>query len=330
MQVTSSASPVRGTGRFVTQREAALLMMLLAMAIVAPFFLFPFFIMKVMCFALFASAYNLLFGYAGLLAFGHAALFGSAAYITAHAARSWGLTPELAILTGTLGATLLGALFGWLAIRRQGLYFAMITLALAQIVYFYALQAPWTYGEDGIQGVPRGYLFGIIDLSNTINMYVVVTVIFLIGFAVIHRVITSPFGEALRAIRDNEPRAISLGYDVDRMKWMAFVISAAFSGLAGGMKAIVFQLASLVDVYFLTSGDVLLMVLIGGIGTVTGPLVGAGILVAMQNYLAPLGSYVLIVQGVIFILCVLIFRKGIVGTAVSLLRRRSKAEERHL
>lgn len=297
----------------VQGRESVVFLGLLAVGLAAPFVLYPIFVMKVLCFALFACAYNLLFGYVGLLAFGHAAFFGGGAYVAAHAAKAWGVTPELAILAGTAVAALLGVVIGWLAIRRQGLYFAMITLALAQIVYFYAIQAGWTMGEDGIQTGPRGRLFGLIDLNDPMAMYFVTLFIFLLGFAVIHRTIRSPFGQALKAVRENEPRAISLGYNTNRLKSMAFVLSAGISGLAGSTKAIVFQLASLTDVFFSTSGDVLLMVLIGGIGTVLGPLLGAAALVTMLNYLASYGAWVFVIQGAIFVACVLFLRKGLVG-----------------
>ncbi|HYV89938.1 MAG TPA: branched-chain amino acid ABC transporter permease [Candidatus Polarisedimenticolia bacterium] len=280
----------------------------------APYFIYPVFLMKVLCFALFACAYNLLFGYTGLLGFGHAAFFGAASYVAAYTAKFWNVTPEVAIVLGTAVAGLFGLVFGWLAIRRQGLYFAMITLALAQIVYFYALQSPWTHGEDGIQSVPRGHAFGLIDVSGTISMYFFVLAVFAIGFGILYRAIHSPFGRALKAIRENEPRAVSLGYDTDRFKLLAFTLSAALSGLAGGTKAIVLQVASLADLHYGMSGDVLLMVLIGGIGTVMGPIAGAVVLVAMQEYLAPLGSWVTIIQGSVFVACVLSFRKGLVGT----------------
>ncbi|MDO8359064.1 MAG: branched-chain amino acid ABC transporter permease, partial [Devosia sp.] len=269
--------------------------------------------MKVLCLALFASAYNLIFGYVGLLAFGHAAFYGASAYVAAYAAAQWGLPPELSILSGIAVATALGALFGWLAIRRQGLYFAMITMALAQIVYFYILQAPWTHGEDGIQGVPRGKLFGLIDLNDTMAMYFFVLVVFLAGFAFVYRVIHSPFGQVLKSIRENEPRAVSLGYSTDRFKLIAFTLSAMLAGLAGGTNAIVFQIASLADVHFSTSADVLLMTLVGGVGTLLGPVVGAVIVATLQKELAFLGGWVLVIQGAIFILFVLFVRKGVVG-----------------
>jgi branched-chain amino acid transport system permease protein len=269
--------------------------------------------MKVMCFALFACAFNLLIGFGGLLSFGHAMFLGSAGYAAAHAAKVWGLTPELAILFGTACAGLLGYVAGLLAIRRQGIYFAMITLALAQMVFFFSLQAKFTGGEDGIQAVPRGHLFGLVDLSNVYAMYAVVLVIFLIGFGIVYRAIHSPFGQVLKAIRENEPRATSLGYDTDKFKHLAFVLSATLAGMAGATKAIVFQLASLTDVHWSMSGEVVLMTLLGGMGTVFGPVVGAAVIISMQNYLAQLGAWVTIVQGVIFVICVLAFRRGIVG-----------------
>ena len=281
--------------------------------IVAPFFIYPVFMMKVMCFALFACAFNLLIGFGGLLSFGHAMFLGSAGYASAHAAKIWGFTPELAILFGTACATGLGFLAGLLAIRRQGIYFAMITLALAQMVFFFALQAPFTGGEDGIQAVPRGSLFGLVDLTEPLAMYSVVLVVFLAGFLLIYRVVHSPFGQVLKAIRENESRAISLGYDTDRYKLLAFVLSAGLSGAAGATKSIVFQLASLTDVYWTMSGEVVLMTLLGGLGTIFGPVVGAAIIITMQNYLAQLGAWVTVVQGVIFVICVLAFRRGIIG-----------------
>jgi branched-chain amino acid transport system permease protein len=281
--------------------------------LVLPFVVYPFFLMKVLCFALFACAFNLLLGYGGLLSFGHAAYFGMASYVSAHAAKEWGLTPELAILSGTAAAALLGLVFGALAIRRQGIYFAMVTLAFAQMVYFFALQAPFTGGEDGIQAVPRGDLFGVIPLSAGINMYWLVAAIFLAGVLFIHRVIHSPFGQVLKAIRENEPRAVSLGYRVNHYKLMVFVLSASLAGVAGATKAIAIQLASLTDVQWQMSGEVVLMTLLGGMGTVFGPMVGAAIVVTMQNYLAPFGAWVTVTQGVIFVVCVLLFRSGIVG-----------------
>ena len=296
-----------------------------AMAIglaIAPAVVYPVFMMKVMCFALFACAFNLLLGFGGLLSFGHAMFLGSAGYVCAHAAKVWGLTPELAILAGTASAALLGWLSGMLAIRRQGIYFAMITLALAQMVFFFSLQAPFTGGEDGIQAVPRGHLFGLISLDQPMAMYAVVLVIFLGGFGLIYRVIHSPFGQVLKAIRENEQRAISLGYDTDRVKLVAFVLSATLAGLAGATKAIVFQLASLTDVHWSMSGEVVLMTLLGGMGTVFGPVVGAALIVTMQNYLAQLGAWVTVVQGAIFVICVLAFRRGFVGELLAWRERR--------
>jgi branched-chain amino acid transport system permease protein len=286
---------------------------LVGLGLVAPLLVYPGFAMNVLCLALFASAFNLLLGYAGLLSFGHAAFLGSAAYVTGHAARAWGLTPELAILAGTATATALGALFGALAIRRAGIYFAMITMGFAQVVYFLAVQLPWTGGEDGLQGIPRGRLLGVVPLEGSLAMYYFVYAVFLAGFAVILRAIHSPFGHVLRAIRENEPRALSLGYDVNRYKLLAFVLSAALSGLAGSLKALAFQFASLSDVHWHLSGAVVLMTLLGGLGTVMGPSVGALLVVALENYLAALGSWVTVLTGVVFVACVLAFRRGIVG-----------------
>jgi branched-chain amino acid transport system permease protein len=294
---------------------------MVALLLVAPLFVYPIFLMKVLCFALFASAFNLLIGYVGLVSFGHAAFFGGAAYITGHAAKVWGFPPELAILAGTAAAALLGLGFGLLAIRRQGIYFAMITLALAQMIFFVSLQAPFTGGEDGIQAVPRGVMFGFLDLGDIETLYFVVLAIFLGGFLLIYRIIHSPFGHVLRAIRENEPRAVSLGYKVDHYKLLAFVLSAALAGLAGGTKTIVFQLASLTDVHWTMSGEVILMTLLGGLGTVFGPAVGALVLVSLQNYLAQIGSWVTVVQGTIFVICVLTFRRGIIGELGRLLKR---------
>ncbi|WP_244485464.1 branched-chain amino acid ABC transporter permease [Pseudolabrys sp. Root1462] len=289
--------------------------------IVAPFFTYPLFLMQAMCFALFACAFNLLIGYVGLLSFGHALYFGWASYVCAYAAKGWGLTPELAILLGTLTAAVLGLVAGSLAIRRQGIYFAMITLALAQMMYFVALRAKFTGGEDGIQAVPRGYLFGLIDLRNTTAMYIVVLVIFLAGFFLIYRIIHSPFGEVLKAIRENEPRAISLGYRTERYKLIAFVLSASLAGLAGSTKAITLQIASLTDVNWPMSGEVVLMTLVGGLGTIFGPVVGAFVILFMQFKLSVVGEWVLVIQGVIFVTCVLLFRRGIVGEIAALFKR---------
>ncbi|MCB2024161.1 MAG: branched-chain amino acid ABC transporter permease [Burkholderiaceae bacterium] len=312
------AERARAEGRL--HRNVFLLMV--AVLVAAPFVgIYPVFMMKVMCFALFACAFNLLLGFGGLLSFGHAMFLGMAGYVSAHAAKVWGLTPELAILVATLCAAALGWVAGLLAIRRQGIYFAMITLALAQMVFFFSLQAPFTGGEDGIQAVPRGKLFGLIDLSQPMAMYAVVLVVFLGGFLLIYRIVHSPFGQVLKAIRENEPRTVSLGYDADKFKHRAFVLSAALAGMAGATKAIVFQLASLTDVHWSMSGEVVLMTLVGGMGTIFGPVVGAAVIVTMQNYLAELGAWVTVVQGVIFVLCVLLFRRGIVGEIGNLLKK---------
>jgi branched-chain amino acid transport system permease protein len=304
------------------QADTIAFVVMVAGLIVAPFFTYPLFLMQAMCFALFACAFNLLIGYVGLLSFGHALYFGWASYLSAYAAKSWGLTPELAILTGTATAALLGLLAGALAIRRQGIYFAMITLALAQMMYFFALQAKFTGGEDGIQGVPRGLLFGLIDLRNEAAMYIVVLVIFLAGFLFIYRIIHSPFGEVLKAIRENEPRAISLGYQTDRYKLVAFVLSATLAGAAGATKAIVLQLASLTDVNWPMSGEVVLMTLVGGLGTIFGPVVGSFVILLMQYKLSVVGEWVLVIQGVIFVACVLLFRRGVIGELANRLRIR--------
>lgn len=279
----------------------------------APFFIYPIFVMKVLCFALFACAFNLLLGYAGLLSFGHATFFGGAAYFTAYTVKQWGVPPELGILIGVAGAALLGLVMGFVAIRRQGIYFAMITLALSYMFYFFCLQAEFTQGEDGIQSVPRGYLFGILDLSNSFNMYYFVLAVFLIGVLITWRFINSPFGMILKSIRENEQRAISLGYSVARYKLGAFVMSAALAGLAGAVKALVFQFATLTDVAWQMSGEVILMTLLGGIGTLIGPLFGAGFVATLENYLALSEFPVTIITGIVFMVCVLLFRRGVVG-----------------
>ncbi|HYM30099.1 MAG TPA: branched-chain amino acid ABC transporter permease [Candidatus Cybelea sp.] len=298
---------------------------LIALALVAPAVVYPVFLMKALCFALFALAFNLLIGYVGLLSFGHAAFFGGAAYITAHTVKVLGWSPELGILAGVLAATAMGVVIGALAIRRQGIYFAMITLALSQMVYFYALQAKFTHGEDGIQAVPRLPMFGFIHIHNDLTLYYVVLAIFLFGFWIVYRTIHSPFGQVLKAIRENEPRAISLGYNVERYKLLAFVLSTALAGLAGATKSIVFQLASLTDVQWQMSGEVVLMTLVGGLGTVFGPVVGAFVVVTMQTYLAEYGEWVQVIQGVIFVIVVLLFRRGIVGEILALWRRQRPA-----
>jgi branched-chain amino acid transport system permease protein len=295
---------------------------LVAALLVAPFFIYPLFLMQALCFALFACAFNLLIGYVGLLSFGHALYFGWASYLSAYSAKAWGLPPELAILAGTATAAVCGLVAGALAIRRQGIYFAMITLALAQMMYFFAVQAKFTGGEDGIQGVPRGKLFGILDLHNDMAMYLLVLAIFLAGILFIHRIIHSPFGEVLKAIRENEPRAISLGYKTERYKLVAFVLSATLAGVAGSTKALVVQIASLTDVNWPMSGEVVLMTLVGGLGTIFGPVAGSFAILTMQYKLAFLGEWVLVIQGVIFVACVLLFRRGIIGEVANWLRIR--------
>lgn len=328
------------TKKIATIGYGLLLLGLLA----APFFgAYPVFVMKLLCFALFASAFNLLLGYTGLLSFGHAAFLGGAAYVTGHAIKVWGVTPEVGMLLGTAGGALLGLLFGWLAIRRQGIYFSMITLALAQMLFFVCLQVPFTGGEDGLQGVPRGKLFGVLDLADDLTMYYVALAIVAVAFLLIVRTIHSPFGQVLKAIKENEPRAISLGYDVNRFKLLAFVISAALSGLAGSLKTVVLGFATLSDVHWTSSGHVILMTLMGGLGTLSGPIVGSAVVVMLENkigefgtflsrltgveWFATLGESVTIVTGLIFVVCVLAFRRGIMGEIIAwLARRRSPAK----
>jgi len=293
--------------------ERGLVALGIAALVAAPFLIYPIFVMKMLCFALFACAFNLLLGYTGLLSFGHAAFFGGAAYFCAYAVKAWGWPPEAGILLGTVGAAGMGLVVGFLAIRRQGIYFSMITLAMAQMFYFFCVQAPFTQGEDGIQGVARGTLLGLIDLNVPMSMYFFVLAVFLIGVFAVWRIVNSPFGMILRSIRENENRAISLGYSVSRYKLAAFVMSAALAGLAGAVKAIVFQFATLTDVTWQMSGEVILMTLLGGIGTMVGPVVGAGLVVGLENTLATSGFPVTIATGLIFMVCVLIFRRGIVG-----------------
>jgi branched-chain amino acid transport system permease protein len=305
-----------------SRSETFAFLILVAALVIAPFVIYPLILMQALCFALFACAFNLLIGYVGLLSFGHALFFGWASYLSAYSAKAWGFPPELAILTGAATGAVLGVISGMLAIRRQGIYFAMVTLALAQMMFFFALQAKFTGGEDGIQSVPRGKLFGLFNLADQMTMYALVLVIFLAGFLFIHRVINSPFGEVLKAIRENEPRAISLGYHTDRYKLMAFVLSATFAGTAGATKALVFQLASLTDVDWTMSGEVVLMTLVGGLGTIFGPVAGAFFVVTLENYLTTIGQWVFVVQGSIFVVCVLLFRRGIVGELARLLRIR--------
>ncbi|WP_194722589.1 branched-chain amino acid ABC transporter permease [Noviherbaspirillum malthae] len=313
----------------------------IAIALAAPFVVYPVFLMKVLCFALFACAFNLLIGFTGLLSFGHAAFFGGAGYITGHALKVMGLPFELGILAGIAVAALIGLIMGSLAIRRQGIYFTMITLALAQMLYFVFLQAKFTGGEDGLQGVPRGRLLGAVDLGSDMTMYYVVLAIFIAGFALIMRTVHSPFGQVLKAIKENEPRAISLGYDVDRYKLLAFVLSASLAGLAGATKTVVLGFETLTDVHWSMSGLVVLMTLVGGLGTLVGPIVGAILIIALENKLGDLGNWlatltsiewfrsigesVTIVTGFIFIICVLAFRRGIVGEIAALFKRGTAA-----
>ncbi|HKQ25609.1 MAG TPA: branched-chain amino acid ABC transporter permease [Burkholderiales bacterium] len=297
----------------MTRTHVAFLVLLAAL-LAAPFFVYPVLMMKVLCFALFACAFNLLLGFTGLLSFGHAAFLGTAAYTTGYVMTHLPVTPEIGLILGTLAAAVLGVVFGGLAIRRQGIYFAMITLALAQMVYFFCLQAPFTGGEDGLQGVPRGMLFGLLNLRDDMMMYYFVLAVVVAGFLVIYRTIHSPFGQILKAIRENEPRALSLGYDVDRYKLVAFVLSAALAGLAGATKTLVLGFATLTDVHWGTSGEVVLMTLVGGVGTVLGPIAGAVIIVVLQNELADkVGSWVTVIMGAIFVVTVLAFRRGVVG-----------------
>lgn len=302
---------------------------LIILALVAPAFAYPVFLMKALCFALFACAFNLLLGYAGLMSFGHAMFFGMAGYFYGHVVKAWDMPPEIGLLAGVAGAAVLGLVTGALAIRRQGIYFAMITLAFAQMVYFFCVQAPFTGGEDGLQGIPRKALLGgLIPTKNDLVLYYVVLAIFLFGYGAIYRFIHSPFGQVLKAIRDNEQRAVSLGYEADRYKLLAFVLSAALAGLAGATKALVQQFATLTDVAASTSGEVVLMALVGGLGTIIGPVVGAFIIITMQNYLAGFGQFVLVIQGAIFVVIVLAFRKGVVGEFAEWWRRRRTASSR--
>ncbi|MBS0242838.1 MAG: branched-chain amino acid ABC transporter permease [Proteobacteria bacterium] len=323
----------------MTTRNLIIGAVILAALLVLPYFVYPVFLMKVLCFALFACAFNLLIGYVGLLSFGHAAYFGGAAYIAGHLIKVGSiyvpfvgvvemgpLSPELGILAGMIFAAFLGFIFGSLAIRRQGIYFSMITLALAEMFFLFCVQAPFTHNEDGIQSIPRWPLFGFIKTTDEVSLYYVVLVIFLIGFAVIYRTIHSPFGQVLKAIRENEPRAISLGYNVERFKLLAFVLSCTIAGLAGATKAFVFRLASLTDVTWQMSGEVVLMTLVGGIGTIFGPIVGSAIIVGMQNYLATLGEWVVVIQGIIFVSCVMLFRRGIVGEIKEFLKKTPEPE----
>ncbi len=323
VSVTGAATPSTRPFRFLgfTGAQGIAFLVMLALIVILPFAgVYPVFLMKVLCFALFACAFNLLIGYVGLLSFGHAAYFGMGGYVTAWTAKVWGLDPALAILLGGVTGAGLGLVFGSLAIRRQGIYFAMITLALAQMNYFFCLQAPFTGGEDGIQQVPRGTLFGFISLRSDMTMYALVATVFVVGFLLIHRVVHSPFGQVLKAIRENEPRATSLGYRTDDYKLIAFVLSCFVTGIAGGMKSLVFGIATLTDVNYAMSGDVVLMTLLGGLGTIFGPVLGATVIQSLEQYLAQFGSWVTVTQGVIFVICVLAFRRGIIGEIAAKLR----------
>ncbi|MDX5377043.1 MAG: branched-chain amino acid ABC transporter permease [Halomonas sp.] len=327
MATTQTLTPSMKRERRANLRRNAFYLALIVIGLVAPFAAYPVFLMKMLCFALFACAFNLLLGYAGLLSFGHAAFLATGGYVTGYLLSSYpALTPELGILVGTAAAVLLGAVFGALSIRRQGIYFAMVTLALAQLVFFFYIQAPFTGGEDGLHGVPRGHLFGVIDLNNSLAMYYFVFAVFLFGFALIQRTVHSPFGQVLKAIRENEPRAVSLGYNVEAYKLVAFILSAGLAGLAGSTKTIVFQLASLTDAHWHMSGEVILMTLLGGVGTLFGPVLGAGMVVGLQHLLSqsPLGNWVSPILGLIFVVCVLSFRSGIVGEAIKMYRKNFK------
>jgi branched-chain amino acid transport system permease protein len=317
--ITDNAVP--GTGRSTTDEMIAFVLMTALLAIVPLTGIYPYFVMQALCFALFACAFNLLIGYGGLLSFGHAMFLGTAGYVSGHALKEWGVSPEIGIILGTLGAAALSVVTGLVAIRRQGIYFAMITLALSQLLFFIYLQTPFTHGEDGIQGIPQGRMFGVLDLSQPITLYYVVLAIFLLGFLLIYRAINSPFGEVLKSIRENEQRAISLGYKTDQYKLLAYILSGTLAGLAGAVKVFVAQNASLTDVHWTMSGEVVLMTLVGGLGTVFGPVVGAFVIIAMQQYLAGFGQWVTVIQGAIFVICVLTFRRGIVGEIAHYFKR---------
>ena len=317
--ITDNAAPA--TVRSTSDEMIAFVIMTALLATVPFTGLYPFFVMQALCFALFACAFNLLIGYSGLLSFGHAMFLGTAGYVCAHAVKEWGFSPELGILVGVLASAALSVVTGLVAIRRQGIYFAMITLALSQLLFFIYLQTPFTHGEDGIQGIPQGKLFGIFNLANSTTLYYVVLTIFLFGFLLIYRAINSPFGEVLKSIRENEQRAISLGYKTDQYKLLAFILSGTLAGLAGATKVFVAQNASLTDVHWTMSGEVVLMTLVGGLGTVFGPVIGAFVIIAMQQYLAGFGQWVLIIQGVIFVICVLTFRRGVIGEIAHYFKR---------
>jgi branched-chain amino acid transport system permease protein len=316
--ITDIAVPAKGR---TADEMVAFAVMTVLLLIVPLTGIYPYFVMQALCFALFACAFNLLIGYSGLLSFGHAMFLGTAGYVTAHALKEWGTSPEIGIVVGVAAAAALSVVTGLIAIRRQGIYFAMITLALSQLLFFIYLQTPFTHGEDGIQGIPQGMMFGILNLSNSTTLYYVVLAIFLLGFLLIYRAINSPFGEVLKSIRENEQRAISLGYKTDQYKLLAFILSGTLAGLAGAMKVFVAQNASLTDVHWTMSGEVVLMTLVGGLGTVFGPVVGAFVIIAMQQYLAGFGQWVTVIQGAIFVICVLTFRRGIVGEIAHFFKR---------
>ena len=317
--ITENATPTKN--RSMADEIVGFILMAVLLAAVPLTGIYPYFVMQALCFSLFACAFNLLIGYSGLLSFGHSMFLGTAGYFTAYSLKSWGVPPAAGVLIGVFAAFVLSVITGAIAIRRQGIYFAMITLALSQLMFFIYLRAPFTGGEDGIQGIPQGTLFGILDLSHTTTLYYVVLSVFLLAFLLIHRIVNSPFGEVLKSIRENEPRAISLGYKVDRYKLMAFILSGTLAGLAGSMKMFVTQNASLTDVHWTMSGEVVLMTLVGGLGTSFGPIVGAFIIVAMQQYLASFGQWVMVMQGAVFIICVLTFRRGIVGEIAHYFKR---------
>src|SRR4051794_24562315 len=318
---TLTDTTMPSTPRAIHDEMIAFALMTALLLIVPLTGVYPFFVMQALCFALLACAFNLLIGYGGLLSFGHAMLLGTAGYISAHALKVWGLSPELGIVAGTVGAAGLAVITGIIAIRRQGIYFAMITLALSQLLYFIYLQTPFTHGEDGIQGIPQGYLFGVFNLSNPIILYYVILAGFLFGFLLIFRTINSPFGEVLKSIRENEQRAISLGYKTDHYKLLAYIISGTLAGFAGSLKVFVAQNASLTDVHWTMSGEIVLMTLVGGLGTIFGPVVGAFVIIAMQQYLAGFGQWVTVIQGAIFVVCVLTFRRGVIGEIAHYFRR---------
>jgi branched-chain amino acid transport system permease protein len=317
--ITDNATPVKS--RSTTDEMIAFVVMAALLAVVPLTGIYPYFVMQALCFALFACAFNLLIGYSGLLSFGHAMFLGTAGYVTAHALKEWGTSPEIGILVGVVAAAALSVVTGLIAIRRQGIYFAMITLALSQLLFFIYLQTPFTHGEDGIQGIPQGVMFGVFDLSKSTTLYYVVLVIFLLAFLLIYRTINSPFGEVLKSIRENEQRAISLGYKTDQYKLLAFILSGSLAGLAGAVKVFVAQNASLTDVHWTMSGEVVLMTLVGGLGSVFGPVVGAFVIIAMQQYLAGFGQWVTVIQGAIFVICVLTFRRGVVGEIAHFFKR---------